>query len=300
MLRIANAPCSWGVLEFESKSESPTYDRVLNEIAASGYIGTELGDWGFMPTDPARLRAELDERKLTMLGAFVTTKLSVPDSFAASEATAVKTARLLAAVADGTRPFVVLSDDPATDPARTKHAGRITEAQGLTGAQWDAAAAGVERIAQAVRDETGLRTVFHHHCAAFVETPAEVDALMQRTDPALVGLCLDSGHIVYGGGQPLDLLAAHGDRTWHVHFKDCEAGVAARARAEGWDYQTALRHGLFCELGKGVVDFPALRDALQARGYDGWIVVEQDVLPAMGAPLESAKRNRQYLASLGL
>lgn len=300
MLRIANAPCSWGVLEFESKSESPPFDRVLDEIAASGYVGTELGDWGFMPTEPARLRAELDRRRLTMLGAFVTTKLAQPPSYGSSEATAVRTAALLAAATGGTSPFIVLSDDPATDAVRTKEAGRISDGQGLSPHQWDVAAEGVERIARAVREVTGLRTVFHHHCAAYVETPAEIDALMSRTDPGVVGLCLDSGHAIYGGGNPLDLLAAYGDRTWHVHFKDCAPAVAARARAEGWGYQRALREGLFCELGQGVVDFPALRDALRTRSYDGWIVVEQDVLPAMGAPLESARRNRTYLASLGL
>jgi inosose dehydratase len=300
MLRIANAPCSWGVLEFESKAESPTFDRVLDEIAASGYAGTELGDWGFMPTDPAQLRDELSRRSLAMLGAFVTTGFGRPDTYAASLKTAVKTARLLADVADGGSPFIVLSDDPATDPVRTKSAGRISVAQSLTPQEWDDAACAVDDIARAVRDETGLRTVFHHHCAAYVETPAEIEALLQRTDPRLVGLCLDSGHAVYGGGSPLNLLATYGARIWHVHFKDCEPAIAARARAEKWDYQTALRHGLFCELGKGSVDFAALRQALSDVGYDGWIVVEQDVLPAMGSPLESARRNRAYLASLGL
>lgn len=300
MQRIANAPCSWGVLEFESKTASPTYERVLDEIRASGYAGTELGDWGFMPTDPARLRDELAGRGLTMLGAFVTTGFGRPETFDVSAQTAVRTATLLAAVADGTSPFIVLSDDPATDPVRTKNAGRVSAAHALTPQEMDDAAEAVERIARAVREQTGLRTVFHHHCAGYVETPAEIDALMQRTDPSLVGLCLDSGHAVYGGGSPLNLLATYGARIWHVHFKDCEPAIAEQARREKWDYQTALRHGLFCELGKGSVDFPALRRALTEVGYDGWIVVEQDVLPSLGSPLESAQRNRAYLSTLGL
>jgi inosose dehydratase len=300
MMRLANAPCSWGVLEFESKTPSPSYERVLDEIAASGFEGTELGDWGFMPTDPAVLRDELQRRNLTMLGAFVTLRLAAPESFAVSEHTAATTARLLAAVANGTGPFIVLSDDPATDAVRTQYAGRVTAGQGLSAHQWDTAAHGVERIARAVRNETGLRTVFHHHCAAYVETPAEIDALMQRTDPAHVGLCLDTGHLTYGGGAPLDVLSRYSARTWHVHFKDCDPAVADRARREQWDYRTALGHGLFCELGHGVVDFAGLRKALDAIGYDGWIVVEQDVLPSMGSPLESARRNRAYLSTLDL
>jgi inosose dehydratase len=145
-----------------------------------------------------------------------------------------------------------------------------------------------------------LRSVFHHHCAGFVETPQEIDALLARTDPELVGLCLDTGHATYGGGSPRDLLDRHRARIWHVHFKDCEPDVAERAHREQWDYQTALRHGLFCELGQGSVDFQAMLRDLTRSGYDGWIVVEQDVLPAMGAPLDSARRNRQYLREIGV
>jgi inosose dehydratase len=100
VIRIANAPCSWGVLEFESKSAAPTYEQVLDEIAASGYAGTELGDWGFMPTEPARLRDELDRRRLALLGAFVTIRLADPASYDASFRTAVATAALLAGAAE--------------------------------------------------------------------------------------------------------------------------------------------------------------------------------------------------------
>jgi inosose dehydratase len=299
LIRVANAPCSWGVLEFESKSASPGYAQVLDEIAASGYAGTELGDWGFMPTDPARLRDEVARRGLALLGAFVTMRMTDPASFDETTRRAITTAGLLAAVA-GRAPFIVLSDDPATDPARTQAAGRVRPDQGLTPAQWDVAATGAERIARAVKDDTGLRTVFHHHCATFVETPDEIDALMARTDPALLGLCLDSGHIAYGGGTAIDLLARYDSRIRHVHFKDCEPHIAADARREGLGYQAALGRGLFCELGKGSVPFDDLLGALRAHGYDGWIVVEQDVLPSMGAPLESAKRNRTFLHQLGI
>jgi inosose dehydratase len=300
MMRVANAPCSWGVLEFEAKTASPPYQQVLDEIAQTGYVGTELGDWGFMPTQPDRLREELERRGLAMAGAFVTTRLADQRSHGPSLQRAVAIARLLGAVGDGTPRFVVLSDEPTADPERAGAAGRVDPSLSLSDAQWDIAAEGIQRIARAVRDETGIRTVFHHHCAAFVETPQEIESLLQRTDPALVGLCLDSGHATYGGGSPEELLGRYRDRVWHVHFKDCEPEVAARARAEGWDYLTALRRGLFCELGRGSVDFPAMLRALETYSYDGWIVVEQDVLPAMGAPRDSARRNRLYLRGIGI
>jgi len=298
-MRIANAPCSWGVLEFESAALAPGGRQVLDEIAATGYEGTELGDWGFLPTDPQPLRADLDERRLALVGAFVAVPLTDRTAHGAGEAAAVRTARLLADAAR-TPAVIVLSDATAAIPGRTARAGRITPADGLPPHEWDILAAGTSRIARAVRDQAGLRTVFHHHCATCVETPDEIDALMERTDPELVGLCLDTGHATYGGGDPAAILARYGGRIRHVHFKDCSPSVARAARENGWDYVRAVREGLFCELGQGQVDFAAVLTELRARGYDGWIVVEQDVLPSMGRPAESARRNRQFLRELGL
>jgi inosose dehydratase len=167
-------------------------------------------------------------------------------------------------------------------------------------ATWKVFAAGATSVARAVKDETGLRTVFHHHIGTWVETPGETRRLMEMTDPNLLGLCFDTGHCQFGGGDPVQMVTDYAARIWHVHFKDCSPEIAARSRVEEWDGVTAVGHGVFCELGKGGVRFPAVRDALAKIGYDGWIVVEQDVLPGMGAPKESARRNRDYLTSIGL
>jgi inosose dehydratase len=296
---IANAPCSWGVLEFEDSQPAASAAQVLDEIAATGYRGTELGDWGFMPTDPVQLRSELDRRSLQMLAAFVPVGLADARSHAPGVEAAVGTARLLAAAAGTTEPMIVLADDSGKDPNRIARTGRIIREDSLTPDAWATFARGCETIARAVKDETGLRTVFHPHCAGFVETPWEVDELMARTDPALLGLCYDTGHLSFGGADPLLVLRTYLPRIWHVHFKDFHPGAFARTRAESLDYTGALRLGIFCELGRGSVDFPAVLDALSAAAYSGWIVVEQDVLPGMGAPAESARRNREYLRRLG-
>ena len=298
-MRIANAPCSWGVLEFNLDGEVAGYEQVLNEIAATGYTGTELGDWGFMPTEPVKLRAELAQRQLALLAAVVPVALADPGAHADGEAVAVRTAQLLRAAA-GEECFIVLADNNGTIATRTQNAGRVTPDMGLSDAQWQTFATGANRVARAVKDRTGLRTVFHHHCAGYVETPAEIDRLMTLTDPDLVGLCLDTGHCMFGGGDPVDLYRRYSDRVWHVHFKDFDPKVGAQSKAEQWDYFAAIRHGVFCELGQGVVQFPAMRDALQAQAYEDWIVVEQDVLPSLGSPKASAQRNRDYLRSLGL
>jgi inosose dehydratase len=298
-IRIANAPCSWGVLEFDLPGEALGFSRVLDEIRETGYRGTELGDWGFLPTEPSALRNELDRRNLDMVGAFVPVAFADPHTHDAGAEAAVRTARLLAA-AGGKSPLIVLADDNGKNPARTRNAGRIAASDGLSEAQWAAFARGVERVARAVREQTGLRCVVHHHAAGFVETPDEIAQLLDRTDPQLVGLCLDTGHYRFGGGDPVSALRRHRDRIWHVHFKDCSPAVHRQSRAEGWDYFGSLRHGIFCELGKGDVDFPAVIGELRRTDYAGWIVVEQDVLPGMGTPREFARRNRDYLRALGV
>jgi inosose dehydratase len=307
-IRLANAPCSWGTIEFESGLEQRIgYAQMLDELRASGYVGTELGDWGFMPTEPTALAGQLGQRNLEMAGGFVPVAFRDPATHAEGEARALRTAELLRQVSASQRhpPLIVLADESCSDPVRTGEAGRVQPDQGLSDADWATFAAGVERIARAVRQATGLRSAFHPHCAGFVETPAETARLLELTDPRLVGLTFDTGHVAYGSGRDdpqaiLDCLDQFGDRVWHVHFKDCDPSIAARARAERWDYHRAIRQGLFCELGHGLVDFPAVLDRLRARDYRGWIVVEQDVLPGLGTPLQSAARSRAYLANLGL
>ena len=299
LIRVANAPCSWGALEFEWAGPAPSFARVLDEMSATGYAATELGDWGFLPTQPAALAKELAARKLDLAGAFVPVALSDPGAHAAGVDEALRVADLMVAATEK-KPFVVLSDATAADPRRTARAGRITYADGLDERGWKTVASGAERIAAVVRETTGLRTVFHHHCATFVETSSEIDELMTRTDPGLLGLCLDTGHCAFGGGNPLQTFDRWRDRIWHVHAKDCDPAIRRRAQVEEWDYPTSVRRGVFCELGRGSVDFPAMVKRLEASGYNGWIVVEQDVLPTMGTPAESAARNRGYLRSLGI
>ncbi len=305
-IRVANAPCSWGTLEFKGLGGAQVDCTVmLQELAETGYAGTELGDWGYMPVETSALKRLLGRWDLSLRGAFVPVALSDLDRHNIGVDIAVRTAELLAAVGDPTDPpFLVLADENAANPERVQHAGRITSEQGMTRDQWEIFTTGVHLVASAVREETGLKTVFHHHCAGFVETPEEIDHLLATTDPQLIGLVLDTGHYVYGaGGRSVDfqeIFNQYADRIWYVHFKDCEPDVAKAARRQGWDYFEAVGRGLFCELGQGCVDFPGVLNCLQEIDYQGWIVVEQDVLPGMGAPRLSAARNRSYLRNLGL
>jgi inosose dehydratase len=283
---VGNAPCSWGTLEFGSTQDDRTgYRSMLDELTESGYVGSELA----------------------LTGAFVGVKLQDPDAHTPGAETAVKTARLLAQTADrlggDVRPFLVLAADNGSDPVRTQNAGRIGPGMSMSDDEWAIFASGAEAVARAVRDESGLRTVFHAHCAGFIETPDEIDRLMALTDPSLLGLVFDTGHFAFGAGGCDDILPALdrlAERIEYIHFKDFHPAVGQRVQAEGMDYFQAVGAGVFCELGQGCVDFPAVLAWLRARAYSGFITVEQDVLPGMGAPKESAARNRAYLRSIGL
>jgi inosose dehydratase len=302
-LLVGNAPCSWGTLENQDQSKSTPFGQMLDELVETGYTGTELGDWGYMPTDPAQLSAELAKRNnVVMLGAFVPVALKNPAAHAEGQQRAVKTAKLIAAVATSQAPFLVLSDDNGTDQTRTQRAGRIRPQDGLTKDEWTVFARGANDIAEAVFDQAGVRTVFHHHCAGYVETPEEIATLLNRTNPDRLGLVFDTGHYVHGAGrEDVDLVAALNrfkERIWYVHLKDLDAAVARRSREQQWDYFTQMRNGLYPELGKGCVDFPALLRWLARRDYKGYALVEQDVLPGMGTPRESAARNREYIQSI--
>lgn len=309
-IRIANAPCSWGSLEFEGlEGQAIPYGQTLDELKETGYDGTELGDWDYMPTSPEVLHAELTARGLIMLGAFVPVALKDADARKAGVAESLKIARLLTDVAERGEyeqsPFLVLADENGTDAVRTANAGRTSSEMSLTHEQWKVFASGAEEIALAVKSQTSLRTVFHHHCAGFIERRDEIARLLEMTDPDLLGLVFDTGHFAYGSGENnpkavLEGLELFAERIWYMHFKDCHPQIADNARSEGWDYFEAVRKGVFCELGQGCVDFPAVLKWLKKQNYNGWIVVEQDVLPGMGSPKESARRNREYLRAKGV
>ena len=296
-IQIANAPCSWGVIE-NTEGERSGYKKVLAEMEQTGYAGTELGDWGFMPTDPTALKRELDTHQLTLLGSWVSVRLYDTAYHQQGVEAAVKTATLMAEVA-GDHCFVVIGDDHSTVPDRSNYSGRIQPQHGLDEAGWQVYINGATKVAEAVKREAGLRSVIHHHGATYVETPSEIKYFLDNTDPDLVGLCFDTGHYALGGGDPVSDLSRIYDRVWHVHFKDFNPEVVQQAIPNNWTYQQMIGQGVFPELGKGVVDFAGVLSILEEKAYTGWIVVEQDVLPGMGTPVESAAHNRAFLKTLG-
>ncbi len=290
-IQIATAPVSWGIMEVEGWARQKSYDEVLDEMVQAGYTGTELGQYGFLPTESNKLKRELEKRSLCLLGAFVPLPLGHDDRHGEGLRAALDVGRLLSAAG---AQYLVLADE--LNPSRMAMAGSATESDGFRPPQWEKAACLLTSIASAAR-ELGLRSVFHHHCGTFVETPSEVARLLEMTDPTLLGICLDTGHYVYGGGDPGEFSRMHGNRVWHLHLKDIHHAVLDEVRRDKVPYLDAIRRGIFCELGAGCVDFPTVIGHLQNAGFDGWAVFEQDVDPSLPGmnPMASAARSRAYL-----
>jgi inosose dehydratase len=293
-IRIGTAPISWGACEVPNWGDQLPYARVLDEMAACGYEGTELGPWSYLPTDPATLRGELAARQLALAGAFCPVTLHDRDRRAASIRAAHETIDLLAAAG---APVLVLAE--AGDERRSAIAGRVPAdgSAGFSDGEWRRFCEGANEVARYAR-ERGLVTAFHPHAATYVERPEEIARLMRDTDPTLVGLCLDTGHVAYGGGDPAEIARAHAQRVRHVHLKDLRAEVRADALARHLDFRDAVGLDVFAPLGEGSLDLRGTLKTLVAAGFEGWLIVEQDVrlgVSSRAAPERDAKRSRAYL-----
>jgi len=287
-IRIGTAPISWGACEIPNWGDQLPYAQVLDEMAASGYEGTELGPWSYLPSDPATLRRELGARRLALAGAFCPVTLHDRDQRAASLHTARETIDLLAATG---APVLVLAD--AGDERRAAMAGRVPldGSAGFSHGEWRRFCDGANEVARYAR-ERGLVTAFHPHVASYVERPEEIARLMRDTDPALVGLCLD---------DPVEIARTHARRVRHVHLKDLRREVRADVLARHLGFRDAVSLGVFAPLGDGSLDLSGAISALRAAGYGGWLIVEQDVrlgVSPIAAPLRDAKRSRAYLTEV--
>lgn len=291
-IKIATAPVSWGVL-MKDTPNVPPYTQVLDEIKAAGYSGTELGPYGYLPFDIPKLRDALASRELTLISAFTIFNFLHGKDDECVYREALETVEVLSALGCE---HIVLSDTLFVVEKRSRRAGRIRPADSLSSAEWDQAAQNVNAFAKVVYEEYGMRCAAHPHVGGYLETPFEIDALLERTHPEQVGLCFDMAHIAYGGGDPVAVLDKWRDRTWYMHIKECDGRVRQRVIDREGDYFDGVKAGVFPALGKGTIDWRAIRRILTEMNYQGWATVEQDILPGMGIdPLASAKANRTFL-----
>lgn len=293
--KLANAPCSWGV-DFADRPENPAWEKVLDEAAAAGFKAIDLGPVGYFPTDPARLKEELVKRGLVLSAGGLFDPLW---DAAAFDAVVDKTRRTCAALKALETPRLVIID--CVSDARTRTAGRSADASRLTPADWKAMMGRITELAKIAEGDYGVRSTLHAHAGCYIEYEDEVDAAMNDLPDDLVGLCVDTGHSAYAGSDPVALIRKYGSRVRHMHLKNIDKKVHAACMANGEGFFESIARGIFCPLGKGVVDFTEVRDALAEIGYAGMAVVEQDVDPTGDAsPLANAKESYGYLAAIGM
>ena len=291
-VKLGSAPDSWGVWFPDDPQQTP-WERFLDEVAAAGYTRIELGPYGYLPTDPARLQDELEKRGLEMTAGTIFEHLHRPDSWDSTWQGVSAAASLTAAM--GARHLVVIPDfwrDPST--------GAVTEEAQLTDEQWTPYARSIDRLARQVLDEFGLQVQFHPHADTHVDTHENVERFLAATDPALVTLCLDTGHISYCGGDNLKLIRDYPDRIGYVHLKQVDPAVVDKAHAEGIGFGEAVRLGAMCEPPLGIPEMPPILDALSALDAELFAIVEQDMYPCLpDQPFPIAKRTYDYLTACG-
>ncbi|WP_328646603.1 TIM barrel protein [Amycolatopsis sp. NBC_00348] len=275
-IRVAAAPISWGVCEVPGWGRVLDAPTVLREMAELGVQATELGPPGYLPRDPAELRALLGEHDLTLVGGFLAVVLHADREKALAEAE--ESAALFAACGGD---VLVLAAATGLDG--------YDERPALTDTEWATLVDTAGRIRD-IAGGHGLRTVLHPHIGTHVEQQAEVERFLRDSD---LGLCLDTGHLMIGGTDPVELAKRFPERVAHVHLKDVKGDLAAEVRAGRLGYTEAVGRGLYVPLGEGDVDVASMVRSVQAAGYDGWYVLEQDTALGEASPDDVPRRDTE-------
>ncbi|THK39502.1 AP endonuclease [Ensifer sp. MPMI2T] len=280
---LSNAPCSWGIFYPDNPRVSAA--QYLDEVAAAGYRGTELGPYGFLPTDPAALQDALAARRLALVGTVHVHTFSDPLSGPQLLADAEKIGKLLHAI--GARTFTLMDEGNVYPPQAV---GRLTDAE------WRAMT-GMLRDTQAMLHEKfDIALAFHPHVATAVEFEEQIDRLLQDTE---VELCFDTGHHAFWDQDPLAYMEKVWDRIGSMHLKNVDASVRRRMLAGDLSVREAFEAGVMCPLPDGVVDIAAVVGMLEERHFAGPVVVEQDYFEVMSeGPAQLAKRNAEFLKPL--
>ena len=281
--RVAGAPISWGVCEVPGWGHQLRAGRVLSEMRSLGLRATELGPEGFLPD--ASARALLADNELELVAGFVPAVLHDEAELRAGIEVVAASADLIAGL--GGRTLVL-----AASSGREGYEAN----ERLDPEAWSALARGIDLVAELAADR-GLRVALHPHHGTVVERLDDVERLLSMSE---VGLCLDTGHVMMGGGDPLALARGAATRVVHVHLKDVSAALAERVAAGRLGYRDAVRTGLYRPLGDGDLDLVGVLRVLEESGYDGWYVLEQDEVldhepERASGPVQDARRSLAFL-----
>lgn len=288
-VRIGANPIGWINDDKQSLGSGTTLETILTEAREAGFQGMELGHK--FPRDPSVLRPILDHYGLSLVSGWYSS--GVLEHSAEDEIAAVQE-QLSLLKAMGSNVMVWCE---TTDCIHGREEVPLSRRPKLEAGQWAEFGARLTKVAEYLQKH-GMQMAYHHHMGTVVETPEEIDLLMQNTGEA-VGLLLDTGHVTFAGGDPVEVAKKWGHRIKHVHCKDVRAEVLAKAKAEDWSFLTAVIAGVYTVPGDGCVDYPAVLREVKAAGYKGeWLVIEAEQDPAKANPLIYAKKGYQYLSRL--
>ncbi|GAC1665616.1 MAG: sugar phosphate isomerase/epimerase [Candidatus Limnocylindrales bacterium] len=304
-MRVASAPVSFGVDEIiVDDAWMPGADDMLDWMVDIGFEGTELGPPGFLG-DAGQVHERLTSRRLELVGAFLPQHFSRAEKATEDRTWLRDNLRLIREGApDESRPMAVLSDQ-FDEPERLAYSGRIAEhpEAWLPPDRFETLMANLHRAAEVCREE-GFDAVLHPHAGTYIETADEIARVMDRLDPSLLGLCLDTGHFRFGGADPAQAVDDYHELIRHVHIKDCRTTVMDDVKAEGKGLEEALSRGVFCQLGLGDSGIDAVIEALRRHDYAGWLVIEQDQFLRVSDTPQSVvavqQANREYLRRFGI
>lgn len=304
-IKISSAPCCWGVDNVKNPY-LPKWERMLEEASQAGYRGIELGPYGYIPLDAERVGKELKLRGLNIIAGTIFDDLVAPANLSNLLQQTDNICRLITQLPrpegdDGARfpvPYLVVMDWGHEE--RDYNAGHSDRAPRLTKPEWDAMMAHIVAIAELARDGYGVRTVIHPHAGGYIEFADEIRQVIADIPHDVAGLCLDTGHLYYSGMDPVQWLRDHADRLDYVHFKDIDLNVYRQVMGERIAFFDACAKGVMCPIGKGCVDYKAVRQVLSDINYHGYITIEQERDPRnSGTSLRDVTESLNYLQGAG-
>ena len=292
-VKVGSAPNSWGVW-FADDEKQMHWSRFLDEIAAAGFEYTELGPYGYLPTDFDTLKNELDKRQLKVSGTFVMDSLADPAAWPNLERQLLGAGELLQKL---DAHFIILIDGLYTDEKTGQPVGPTT----WNDDEWKRAMDTSHRVGEIARDRFDLEVAFHPHAQSHVEYEDQIERYLEDTDPELIKICLDTGHFAYRGGNPIELIRRHHKRIDYLHLKSIDSEVREKVDREDVPFSNAVAMSMFCEPQEGAVDFIELRDVLKEYDWEGFAIAEQDMYPCPpDKPFPIAKRTRDYFREIGI
>ena len=304
-ITITCAPCCWGVDDVTNPN-LPHWEKVLDEAAAAGFGGLELGPYGYMPLDIDVVSAALEKRGLSIVAGTIFDDLVDPANRGSllrqtREICALITALPRSATHDGQRipaPYLTVMDWGHDE--RDYAAGHSDRAPRLSDADWSQMMDNIRAIATIARDEFGVRATIHPHAGGYIEFADELARLVADIDADTAGLCLDTGHMAYSGMDPVETLNTYWDRVDYIHFKDIDPVIYDQIMGQKIRFFDACAAGVMCPIGKGSIDYSAIRALLTAKGYSGYITIEQERDPRnTGSILDDLSASRSFLKQTG-